>query len=68
MSKSNDNVVYLTQAAKNGGTTQPAKDIGPLSNDEQHLVETYMRLSRQDRTYVQNLLTRWLNSGEYKQQ
>ena len=64
MSKSNDNVAYLPHAVNNQDATPPAKDIDPLSDDEQHFIETYRRLSRQDRTRVQRLLLRKLQDQQ----
>jgi hypothetical protein len=68
MKDSTDNVAYLPHAARNQDATPPAKDIGPLPDDEQRFVETYRHLSRSDRTHMQRLLTRWLNNRKDQQQ
>ncbi len=67
MKDSTDNVVYLPHVATNQDATTPAKNIGPLSDDAQHFVDTYRLLSRQERTHIQRLLTRLLNRNEGKQ-
>jgi hypothetical protein len=59
MSKSNDNVVYLTQAAKNGGAATLAEDIDPLSDYEQQILNKYRQLSVQKRI---NLLRAMVDS------
>ncbi len=64
MGNSTDNIVYLTHGDKNECAIPPTADTGQLSDDEQHFVETYRRLSRQDRTRVQRLLLRKLQDQQ----